>query len=154
MTHEVKELAAEIRPGVLRPDWSAVTTAAARRALNGRMSARAGLLDKWSHALDPDEDLVWRTVLQHYAASGRSPEASEVADNTGLAQSRVDALLRKLQLRDLVGLENGSEIIRHALPLYRDRNRAPGGTRRACPECLMRHRCFGRRRHVRGGHSG
>ena len=39
-----EEFTTEIRPGVLRPDWSAVTTLAARNALNGRMSERADLL--------------------------------------------------------------------------------------------------------------
>ena len=74
---EAQELSTEIRPGVMRPDWSVVTTPAARKALNGRMSARAGLLDKWSQALDRDEDLVWQTVLHSYAASGRPPHADE-----------------------------------------------------------------------------
>lgn len=113
---EPQQLTTEIRPGVLRPDWSAVTTAAARKALSGRMSARAGLVDKWSHALHRDEDLVWRTVLQRYAALGRPPSTSEIAKETGIACERVGALLRKLQLRDLVGLENGSDAIRHAYP--------------------------------------
>lgn len=113
---EQQEFTTVIRPGVARPDWSAVTTPAARKALTGRMSARSGLLDKWSHALDRDEDQVWRTVLQRYAALGRPPEAGEIAEDTGIACNRVGALLRKLQLRDLVGLENGSDAIRHAYP--------------------------------------
>lgn len=116
MIAKLEELGTEIRPGVLRPDWSAVTTSAAREALNGRMSARAGLLDKWSHALDPDEDLVWRNVLQRYATIGRPPQAEDVAGDTGISRDRVGALLRKLQLRDLIGLENGSDTIRHAYP--------------------------------------
>ena len=113
---EAEELSTEIRPGVMRPDWAAVTTPAARKALNGRMSARAGLLDKWSQALDRDEDLVWQTVLHSYAASGRPPHADEIAHRTAITRDRVGALLRKLQLRDLVGLETGSDTIRHAYP--------------------------------------
>ena len=112
----VPEQAAEIRPGVLRPDWSAVTTKAAREALTGRMTARAGLLDRWSHALDPDEDQVWRAVLRLYAAHGRPPETTEIAAETQIPDERTAALLRKLQLRDLVGLEPGSGAIRHAYP--------------------------------------
>lgn len=113
---ERRELAAEIRPGVLRPDWSAVTTPAAREALQGRMAARAGLLDRWSHALEAGEDLVWRTVLQLYADRGRPPRSSEVAAETGGEPDRVKALLRKLQLRDLIGLEPGTDALHYAYP--------------------------------------
>jgi alkylmercury lyase len=49
-----REPAVEIRPGVFRPDWSAVRKPGARRALTGHMAARGGLLDRWSHALDAD----------------------------------------------------------------------------------------------------
>lgn len=111
-----RELAAEIRPGVLRPDWSAVTTPAAREALRGRMAARTGVLDKWSHALEAGEDLVWRTVLQLYADRGRPPRPSEVAAETGIEPDRIKALLRKLQLRDFIGLEPGTEAIQYAYP--------------------------------------
>lgn len=112
----VDELSTEIRPGVLRPDWTAVTGPAARKALNGRMSARAGLLHKWSHALDPDEDRVWRTLLRLYADRGRAPEPTAIAFATGLPDHRVATLLRKLHRRDLVGLAPRSVRIRHAYP--------------------------------------
>ena len=48
------EPTAEIRPGIFRPDWSVATRAAARRALHGRIAARAGLLDRWRHRLEAD----------------------------------------------------------------------------------------------------
>lgn len=108
--------AAEIRPGVLRPDWSAVATPAARQALAGRMTARSGLLGKWSHTLETSEDTVWRTVLRLYAAKGRPPNVDEIAATTGIDGGRVGALLRKLQLRDLVGLGAGAETIWLAYP--------------------------------------
>jgi alkylmercury lyase len=50
--HSVAEPAIEIRAGVFRPDWSAVTRPPARHALTGRMAARAGLLDRWSYRLE------------------------------------------------------------------------------------------------------
>lgn len=106
-----RERAAEIRPGVLRPDWSAATTPAVLQALAGRVTARSGLLDKWSHALEASEDIVWRTVLRLYAAKGRPPNVDEIAVATGIDGGRVGALLRKLQLRDLVGLDAGAETI-------------------------------------------
>lgn len=109
-TSTVRDLAAEIRPGVFRPDWSVVTAPAAREALSGRMAAREGLLDRWSQALDAGEDLVWRTILQLYADNGQPPRPSNVADQTGIATARVVALYHKLQLRDLVGLDPGSTL--------------------------------------------
>ena len=111
-----REVAAEIRPGVRRPDWSAVTTPAARQALAGRSAARSGLLDMWSHALEVSEDIVWRTVLRLYAAQGRPPNVDEIAAAGGIDGSRVSAPLRKLQLRDLVGLKAGSDAIWLAYP--------------------------------------
>lgn len=114
------ELSTEIRLGVLRPDWSAVTAPAARTALNGRMSARAGLLDKWSHALDPEEDRVWRTLLRLYADRGRAPRPAAIAVVTGLPDHRVATMLRKLQSCDLVGLVPSSLNIRHAYPFTED----------------------------------
>lgn len=110
------ETAVEIRPGVHRPDWSIVTTPAARAALGGRTAARAGLLDMWSHALEAAEDQVWRTTLRLYGDSGRPPRIDEIAERGNLSEDRVRALLRKLQLRDLVGLEPGTDAIRYAYP--------------------------------------
>lgn len=115
-TSTVRDLAAEIRPGVFRPDWSVVTAPAAREALSGRMAAREGLLDRWSHALEAGEDLVWRIVLQLYADKGQPPRPGAVADQTGIATARVVALLRNLQLRDLIGLDPDGEGIRYAYP--------------------------------------
>lgn len=111
-----EEFSVEIRPGVRRPDWSAVTTPAARLALSGRMAARTGLLDKWSQALEPNEDLVWRMALDLYAENGRPPRASEIAACSDILEESVRVILHKLQLRDLVGLEPGTDAIRYAYP--------------------------------------
>lgn len=110
------EPVAEIRPGILRPNWSAVTTDAGRHALTGRMVARSGLLDRWLHTLNPDEDRIWRDVLRFYAAQGRPPEVAEIATTVGLPHKDAAALLRNLQLRDLVGLDPASGEITHAYP--------------------------------------
>lgn len=64
------EPAVEIRPGVFRPDWSALASAAARQALGGRITARARLLDRWSHRLEVVEDIIWRTILRLYGERG------------------------------------------------------------------------------------
>ncbi|MBN8945103.1 MAG: hypothetical protein J0H01_36710 [Rhizobiales bacterium] len=108
--------AVEIRPGVFRPDWSAVTKPAARQALNGRMTARAGLLDRWSHRLEAVEDLVWRTILRLYAHRGHAPQLGDIAAETGIAADRVAIAFGQLQSRDLIGLDPNSGHIRLAYP--------------------------------------
>ncbi|MGX9984719.1 alkylmercury lyase family protein [Methylobacterium fujisawaense] len=107
---------AEIRPGILRPNWSAVTTDMGRHALAGRMAARSGLLDKWLHALNPAEDQIWRGILRFYAAQGRPPKLAEIATTAGLPHKDTAVLLHKLQLQDLVGLDPSSGVITHAYP--------------------------------------
>jgi hypothetical protein len=106
----------EIRPGIFRPDWSVATRAAARRALHGRIAARAGLLDRWRHKLEADEDAVWRTTLQFYGACGQPPEFRDIADASGISPERVATILRTLQSHDLVALDQACEQIRLAYP--------------------------------------
>lgn len=108
--------AVEIRPGVFRPDWSVVTAPATAEAINGRAAARAAVLDRWSHALEDAEDLVWRTTLRLYADRGRPPGAEEIAAETWIAPDQVEALLRRLQSHDLIGLDPDTGAIRHAYP--------------------------------------
>jgi len=112
----VPDNAIEIRPGVFRPDWSAVATPAARKALAGRVAARAGLLDRWSYALDAEQDLVWRTTLRLYADLGQAPPIVDLAAKTGLTADKLSALLGQLEARDLVGLDRESGQVRLAYP--------------------------------------
>lgn len=115
-TVQAEQLAAEIRPGVFRPDWSAVTTPAARSALAGRMAARASLIEQWCHALGADEDLVWRTILRLYAETGRAARVDEIAGVTQISVERARTLLRQLQAYDLLGLEPEADVLRYAYP--------------------------------------
>src|SRR5713226_9151404 len=108
--------AVEIRPGVFRPDWSAVTTNAAREALGGRMAGRTGLLEHWAAPLEANADLVWQTLLRMFVRDGRSPRSGEIAAAVELAPGAVTAILHELEQRDLVGLEPGTEAIRFAYP--------------------------------------
>nr|WP_176704592.1 alkylmercury lyase family protein [Pseudomonas sp. K-62] len=87
-----------------------------RYALAGRMVARSGLLDKWLHTLNPDEDQAWRVVLRFYATQGRPPQIAEIATTVDVPQQDAAALLHKLQLRDLIGLDPSSGAITHAYP--------------------------------------
>jgi alkylmercury lyase len=101
---------------VFRPDWSAATTIGARKALTGRMAARSGLLDRWSHRLAADEDLIWRTLLRLYADRGRPPPIAEIADATTIAAGGLAIVLRGLESRDLVRLDPSSAEIELAYP--------------------------------------
>ena len=109
-------LAVEIRPGVFRPDWSWVTTEAARQALGGRVSVSAGLLAHWSKPIHPLADLAWQTVVRMFARDGRPPRLAEIAAEMNLSPERVTAILRELEKRDLIGLEPGTDTIRFAYP--------------------------------------
>lgn len=115
-THATGGAAVEIRPGVFRPDWSVVTAPAAAAALEGRTAARATVVDQWARALEDTEDLVWRTTLRLYADRGQPPGATQIASETGMTPGQVEALLRHLQSRDLVGLDAVTGGIRHAYP--------------------------------------
>lgn len=110
------EPAVEIRPGVLRPDWSVVTTSAARRALLGRVSGRTGLLEHWSKPLDADTDRVWQILLRMFVRDGRPPRVAEIAAESKLPWDTVNPILHELERRDLIGLKPGTEVIRFAYP--------------------------------------
>lgn len=115
-THVTGEVAVEIRPGVFRPDWSVVTAPAVATALKGRTAARETVVNKWAYALEEAEDLMWRTVLRLYAKKGRPPGNAEISGQVGMTVGEVEALLRRLQSHDLVGLDAATGAIRHAYP--------------------------------------
>lgn len=104
----------EIRPGVQRPDWSIVTSAAVREALQARSQNRPGPVEAWSVALQPEQDLVWRATLKLFARLGRPPRPPEIADETNLAETAVQALLSELEGYDLLGTIRGA--INYAYP--------------------------------------
>jgi alkylmercury lyase len=114
--HSMAEPAVEIRPGVFRPDWSAITKPAARQALTGRLAARAGLLDRWSCRLEADQDVVWRTALRLYAKLGRAPSIADLAMAADMAADKLTTLLNDLESRDLIGLDRALGRIRLAYP--------------------------------------
>ncbi len=106
----------ELRPGVFRPDCSVVKSPAAREALGSPAKTRPGLIDKWLRGLTPDEDRVWRAVLELYAALGRPPGIPEISQHAKLPEGTLPGLLQQLEDRDL--LARGPDgIIRHAYPL-------------------------------------
>jgi hypothetical protein len=113
---EESRVAAGIRPGVQRPDWSAVTKSAARDALLARDRTRAGVLTKWRHALPAQEDSLWRTELMLFASRGRPPSVTEIASDTRLPFDQVRTLLLQLQVHDLLGMNQAADAIIYAYP--------------------------------------
>jgi alkylmercury lyase len=109
-------MAAEIRPGVHRPDWSVVTKPAAREALIGRDRARAGPSEKWIGTLPPPADLAWRSVLELFGRFGRPPNLMEISKESGLALEQTQALVSDLQAHDLLGVGDLTGAIDYAYP--------------------------------------
>lgn len=111
----------ELRPGVRRPDWSVVTKPVVRDALLRKASSRPGLFAKWSTKLEPNQDLVWRTVIEDFAATGRAPRLKEIAPRLNMPEQQLLPLLRELCERDLLGLNATSDAIVFAYP-FTDRD--------------------------------
>jgi hypothetical protein len=109
-------MAAEIRPGVHRPDWAVVTKSAAREALIGRDRARAGPSEKWIGTLPASQDLAWQTVLQLFGRLGRPPNLSEISEEIGLTQEQIRGHVSALQAHDLLGTDDATGVIVYAYP--------------------------------------
>ena len=112
---------AEIRPGIHRPDWSVVTRPAARDALIGRDRSRNSLGERWDHVLEPAQDRVWRTVIELFARSGRSPRLHEIGEETGLPPENLRALVAHLQAHDLLGMNPSADSVLYAYPFTGER---------------------------------
>ena len=110
----------EIRPGVHRPDWSAVTRKAAREALLARDRSRMGLAERWNHALEPAQDRVWRTVLELFARLGRPPHLHEIGDATGVPVENLRPLVAEVEAHDLLGTDPSADVVRYAYPFTGD----------------------------------
>src|SRR6266446_6233271 len=109
-------MAAEIRPGIHRPDWSVVTRPRAREAILGRDRSRLGLAEKWNQTLAPEQDSVWRTVLELLARFGRPPHLREIGKEAGLSVENLRVLVSELQARDLLGSDASADVILYAYP--------------------------------------
>jgi hypothetical protein len=109
----------EIRPGIRRPDWSAVTRPAAREALLARNRWRIGLAERWNHTLEPAQDRVWRTVLELFARSGKPPHLREISEETGLSIENLRTFIGELEAHDLLGSGPLADV-RYAYPFTGD----------------------------------
>jgi mercuric reductase len=98
-----QRLTSVLRPGVLFPDWSAVTSAAARSTLVAMIEAT------WDTRVwrqqTAAEDEMRRAILELYARLGRAPAPEEITWYCGIATEHVFTLLHRLAKRDLVVLD-------------------------------------------------
>lgn len=97
-----------VRPGVMFPDWSVVTSLAVRDAL-AAMAGSDHVLNRWS-GYDPATDRVRVALLQLYAEVGRAPAIGALAERAGLGEIAIQPLLEELRRRDLVVLD-GNRIV-------------------------------------------
>ncbi|MBI5136059.1 MAG: alkylmercury lyase family protein [Nitrospirae bacterium] len=104
-----------IGPGVTFPDWSAITSEAARRALAAILAAFDA--ERCWTGMGEAEDRVRRAVLDGYADRGRAPSVEHLAADLPLDEVR--RLLRQLEGRDLVVLDAHGDVT-GAYP-FRDR---------------------------------
>ena len=103
-----------LRPGVIFPNWSLVTSETAREALDSILEA-FGVEKRWSGIGDA-EDRVRRAVLEHYAQTGHAPSIARLSKSTGIATDEVHDLLGKLGARDMIVLDRSGETITGAYP--------------------------------------
>jgi alkylmercury lyase len=107
----------EIRSGVERPDWSVVKSAVVRGALKARDARRPGLARAWGAGLAATQDLAWRRTLELFCALGRPPLVAEIGRDLRLDEEETRGLIRELEERDLVGLDETAPAIGYAYPL-------------------------------------
>ena len=97
-----------LRPGVVYPDWSVVTSDAVVQTLAAYFDA-SDRVRRWS-AITEVEDRLWRVILEHYGATGRPPSEREMSSATGLAPRALSDVLAGLEARDMVLLDVGGGV--------------------------------------------
>lgn len=103
-----------MRPGVVCPDWSVVTSAAVKNALLV-MFEPDHILSRWS-GYSPAEDRARIALLRLYSELGRAPAIDELAARGGFNPAEVRRVLAQLRERDLVILARDGERIIGAYP--------------------------------------
>ena len=93
-----------LRPGVMYPDWSVVTSDAVVQAI-GQLFAAADLVRRLS-AITEVEDRLRRAILEHYGDTGRPPSVRQMSSATGLAPGALSDVLAGLEARDMVLLDD------------------------------------------------
>lgn len=103
-----------IRPGVITPDWSVVTSGTVREAL-GAIFETCDWEERWA-GLDDAQDRTRRAILEAYARTGHAPSINELALSTGFAPEQVRDLVAKLKARDMVVLDRDGATLTGAYP--------------------------------------
>ncbi|MCH7941925.1 MAG: hypothetical protein IIB67_01685 [Proteobacteria bacterium] len=93
--------------GATYPDWSCVTSPAARAALDAVF--KIGQDERRWAGLDGDGERVRRAVLEAYRKSGHAPSIADLGDATGLDSDSLCRVLADLAHRDIVvaGVDDG-----------------------------------------------
>ncbi len=98
-----------VRPGVVFPDWSRVRSRTARAAL-GAVLEVLDVEKRWGAGYEEALDRVRCAILETYARAGRAPSVAQLAAVTDRTREELEDLLRQLQERDLVVLDDGEGI--------------------------------------------
>lgn len=109
-----RRLEISLPSGATFPQWSAVTSENARRALEAIFEALD--VKKFWAGMGDGEDRVRRAILDHYGRSGHAPSIAQLAELGGVEGAEARAIVEKLRERDLVVLEEGGEAIVGAYP--------------------------------------
>lgn len=100
--------------GAVFSDWSVVTSDNARASLHDTLGVLR-MTKQWVGITDA-EDVLRRSILNHYAKIGRAPARSELASIDQSSVSEIDGLLAQLEERDLIVLNPTDGAIQGAYP--------------------------------------
>ena len=103
-----------IRPGVITPDWSVVTSETVREALEA-IFRTCDWEERWA-GLDDAEDRTRRAILEAYPRTGHAPSINELSLSMGFAPDQVRDLIAKLKARDMVVLDENGTTLAGAYP--------------------------------------
>src|SRR5215813_3693399 len=96
------------------PDWTVVTSQAARRAIEGILTA--GHYESRFGGIDPGSARVLAHVLRLYACLGHAPTVDSIAAHAALPNPDVKRHLALLRARDLILLDPTGDMILGAYP--------------------------------------
>ncbi|MCH7865726.1 MAG: alkylmercury lyase family protein [Proteobacteria bacterium] len=100
--------------GAVFPDWSVVASATVRASLNATLGVLR-MAKKWP-GMGADEERVRLAVLTHYAEAGNAPSHGRLSKITGFEPDQIVRLLEKLEVRDLVVLNQDGQGVIGAYP--------------------------------------
>ena len=110
MAHDSPLPSYDVRPGVIFPDWAAVTSPQARDALLAILEA-IGAERTWRDYTAAEHG-VRTALLCLYAEQGAAPAIGDLARRAGVSESAIRSHLAGLKARDLVVLDaDGARIV-------------------------------------------